>query len=461
MSHECGDGNDLRFLVKLLSGPHAGAEIELDSRDSMLHIGSGGDEDLVLSDALVSADHAELFLADNALQIKSTGGIVFLDGKQIDKNEQVKVENFQFITIGLTHLVAGPADGEWPRLTAQDAPPLETAAENYAAGNADEATGVSSSEPDAIKAEKLSKEQKTRTLRRVGIFFTILGILAFGLIAISLTPKKKRMTTVELEKVLQAQVADMNYMSTVSVRKNREQIVIDGYVPTNMEVRELRTSLMATYPGIHYNVRSTEKISETLEEMLRSADGAFRVVPLQPGVFSIVGYTLNGDAWQTLRMRLVSDVAGVKKIRNDVMTPDKVASVAQDIFAANGLRNIAAEPEAHRIFFHGKISSLQVDQWKAAAESLIQTFSDIIPVEFDVQTFSAQTETAINAFFPAPIQSITVGSRGLGWVATLDGKKYFSGSFLPSGWRVDAIEVGGLRLSREGKQVSMRLEELQ
>ncbi|MDR2576589.1 MAG: type III secretion system inner membrane ring subunit SctD [Puniceicoccales bacterium] len=454
------NGVGQRFLVKLLSGPHAGAEVELDEHDSRLRIGSGNDADLVLADALVNAEHAEIFLEGGSLYVKVLGGPVFVDGKRISGDEAFALQNFQFITIGVTHFITGPADGEWPQISAQDAPHLDVEE-----GNAtnDEAPAKSrDSISVGIDQVKMAKDKRqSKTMRRVGLFFAILIILLLGLFVIAMLPKKKRISPLELEKTLQAQIADMNYISTVTLRKDREQFVVEGYVPTNMEVRELRTVLMSIYPGIHFNVRSTEKITETLEEMLRTIEGTFRVIPIQPGVFSVIGYTLNGDAWQALRMRLLSDVAGVKKIRNDVMTPDKVVSVTQDILASNGLREVVAEPEAMRIFFHGKISVLQTEQWKVAAETLIQTFSDIIPVEFDVQTFSAQTETAISAFFPTQIQAITVGSRGLSWITTVDGKKYFPGSFLPSGWRVDSIEIGGLRLGREGKQVNMRLEELQ
>jgi type III secretion system YscD/HrpQ family protein len=432
----------------------------MDARDSRLCVGSGSTADLVLADALVAKEHAEFTLVDGKLLVKSLGGKLFLDGKQLVDQDPVELKNFQFLTVGVTQMVTGPAEGEWPPINVQNAPALEQLADEVPQEVAKTAA-TAAANPSASRAIREQAAKKAKKRRRLGVFFFTLALFVVGIIALALAPQKKKVTPAELEKILQAQVADMNYFSTVAVHTERGQIIVDGYVPTNRELRELRTALAATHPGIQYNVRSNEKIVETVEEMLRSIDGSLRVIPMQAGVYSIVGYAFNGDSWQKLRPRLLSDVAGVRKIQNDVMTPERVVSLAQATFNERGLRNIAIDPEANRIFIHGTISVLQSEQWKLTVEDLIQTFADIVPLEFDIQTYSAQTETSGGAFFPAAIQSITISSSGLSWIATNAGKKYFIGSFLPSGWRVDSIAVDGLSLSRDGKQITMHLEALQ
>jgi type III secretion system YscD/HrpQ family protein len=280
---------------------------------------------------------------------------------------------------------------------------------------------------------------------------------------LSLIPEKmKQVSLPEIAKILQVQVADMNYLATVSVTLDKNQLIVDGVVPTNMEQRELRSALATTYAGIQFNVRSGERIIGDIEDAVRSVSPNLRVTPLQPGVYSIAGYVYNADAWAKVRNQLILDVPGVKKIQNDVMTPDKIltlASATLSQFALSQQVTISVEPQ--RIFFQGKISVLQLDAWKKASDEILKTFGGLIPVEFDVQTISAQAETASNSFFPLPIQSISISSGGLSWVTTSDGKKYFSGSFLPSGWRIDEVTIDGLKLSREGKQISMHLEALE
>jgi type III secretion system YscD/HrpQ family protein len=253
----------------------------------------------------------------------------------------------------------------------------------------------------------------------------------------------------------------MGYSSAVSVHLDRGQISAEGLVATNLELRDLRNTLMETYSGIHFQVRSGERICEAIEEILGEMETKLRVVNLQPGVYSVVGYVSNVDKWQKILPRIATDVPGVKKFQNDVTTPEKVITTSQALLNQYGFgRSVAVIPEAGRILYQGKISVLQAEQWKKAVEDLIQAFGDLVAMEFDVQTHSAQTETTNTGFFPQPIQSITISSSGLSWIVTSDGKKYFIGSFLPSGWRVDAIAIDGLSLSRDGKQVTMHLEAL-
>ena len=447
------------YRIKLLSGPHTGAEVEMDTNDSILTVGSGDSAELLLADALVKPLHAEISCDSGQIFVKSLGGRTFLNGKPLKGDGPTAIGDFQFVTVGTTHMLIGPSDGDWVLHDSDATPALEISDEEVPREVSSKVN--MSADSTILRAARERVERVRRRKRRIKVFlYTVSTIVAVFLVA-CLIPKKKLPNAVDTEKTIRSQIAAMGQYPAVSVRVDRGQVVIDGYVQTNGDLQDLRTIVNASYPGVHYGVRSQERIVGAIEEQLRAIDGKFRVTQLQPGAYAIGGYVYDADSWQKTRSRLASDVPGVKKIQNDVMTPDQVSSLAQDVLARTGLtRYINVVPEATRVLFHGKISSLQMEQWKSAAEDFIQTFADVVPLDFDVQTLSAQTETSVNAFFPQPIQSITIGSSGLSWVATGDGHKYFIGSFLPSGWRVDAIETDGLSLSREGKRINMRLEAL-
>ncbi|MDR3117276.1 MAG: type III secretion system inner membrane ring subunit SctD [Puniceicoccales bacterium] len=457
---ETDAGETPSFLLRLISGPHAGAEVLLDGQDPRVVLGSGEGADVVLADALVEPEHVEISLREGKLFIRSLGGRVFVGGKPIDE-EMVPLLPFQFVTVGTTQLVGGPAEGEWPQLRAGDAPRLE---ELVTEVPAEVLAKVKVPTLDARAAKAAHGEAVRVKQRRKRIRIMLAGALVlFGVIvALALRPEEKKLNLGEVAKILQAQVADLNLFPAVTVTLENGQMLVDGYVTTNMELRELRNTLTATYPGVLLRVRSGEKIVEGLEEILSEMGGNLRVVTLQPGIFSVVGYVYNTDRWQRIRDRLSIEVPGVKKIQPDVTTPDRILALTAATLNQYALGTaIAVTPEANRILFKGKLSVLQLENWRKAAEDFIRTFSDLVALEFDVQTASAQTEAASNSFFPTAIQSITISSSGMSWVATTDGKRYFHGSFLPSGWRVDAIAVDGLRLSKDGRQVTMHLEALQ
>jgi type III secretion system YscD/HrpQ family protein len=447
------------YRIKLLTGPHTGAEVEMDTNDSILTIGSGDGAELLLADALVRPLHAELSCDGGQIFVKQLGGKTFLNGKPLTGEGPTAIGDFQFVTVGTTHMLIGPIDGDWSLHDGDEVPILELDDDEVPREISSKVNMVA--DQAVLRAARDRVERAARRKKRLKIFAYVVGTIVILFVATCLIPKKKSPNAADTEKIIRSQLAAMGQYPAVSVRADRGQIIVDGYVQTNADLQDLRTIIGTAYPGVHYAVRSQERIISAIDEQLRSLDGRFRVTQLQPGAYAIGGYVYDADTWQKTRSRLTSDVAGVKKIQNDVLTPDQILAMAQEVLSRNGLsRYIGVVPEANRILFHGKISSLQMEQWKSAAEDFIQTFADTVPLDFDVQTLSAQTETSVNAFFPQPIQSITIGSSGLSWVATGDGHKYFIGSFLPSGWRVDAIESDGLSLSREGKRINMRLEAL-
>ncbi|MDR0339985.1 MAG: type III secretion system inner membrane ring subunit SctD [Puniceicoccales bacterium] len=448
------------YRVKLITGPHAGAEVEMDGNDARLTLGSGDGAELLLSDALVQPLHAELTYDKGQVFVKSLSGKTFLNGKLLQGENPTVVGDFQFVTVGATHILIGPIDGEWSNYGPNDVPNLEVEESEVPKeifGKAD-----LSAEPATLRAARREVETARRRKRRARLLIFVGGIFLVAMLAILCWPKKRQIGPADIEKAVRTQLATMEQFPAVTVRAERGQVVVDGYVPTNIDLRDLRTILQAAYPSVHCVVRSQERVTSAVEDLLRTMSGCrLQIIQMQPGAYVIEGYVYDEDAWQKVRSRISTDVPGVRKIQNDVLTPSQVLESTREMLGRHGLaRQITVLPMEEKIFFQGKISALQMEQWKSAAEDFIQTFSNHVALEFDVQTLSAQTETSINAFFPEPIRSITIGSGGLSWVATGDGRKYFNGAFLPSGWRMDGITADGLSFSREGRRINMRLDGL-
>ncbi|MDR1456747.1 MAG: type III secretion system inner membrane ring subunit SctD [Puniceicoccales bacterium] len=443
------------FLLRLLSGPHAGAEVELDEHDQEVTIGSDDSCDLVLADVLAARKHAAFRYDGGELHLKPLDGQVFLNGKLVT-TEFVNVPAFQFVTIGTTQIVAGATDAEWPSLSLADAPPLEKPLEMPP----DTAGDPASIDGSATATQKAVGEMERRKLRR--IIFSGIGVLVGGLVVLMLLPDRNKPNLVENEKIIRAEIANLDHRANVDVRVEAGRIIVEGYVPTNAQLRTLKNELLQITTAIQFNVRSEERIIQAIEDSVRDIDGAVRVVPITPGVYSIAGYVHNTERWQRIRGRLDQDIPGVKKINSDIMTPESVQTLAHTTLDEYGLReHISVFPESGRVIFRGAVSALLAEKWRMAAEDIIQTFANIIPVTFDVQSQSAQSDPAGNSLFAQPIQAITIGSSGMSWVTTRDGKKYFEGSFLASGWRIDAIDASGLKFSRNGTQLALRLEALQ
>ncbi|MDR0715458.1 MAG: FHA domain-containing protein, partial [Puniceicoccales bacterium] len=149
-------------LLKILSGNHQGAEVVFG--DEKVIIGNGGDSDIVLSDSMIETHHAEITFSSNEVTIKPLDGQVFVDGKLVKTESQV-VEAFQFITIGSTHIVFGPAGEPWPNISAMDAPTLEHSSEEIPPAESQAGASPMENFDDAIKAKPsdLKKIKSKRT----------------------------------------------------------------------------------------------------------------------------------------------------------------------------------------------------------------------------------------------------------------------------------------------------------
>jgi hypothetical protein len=163
----------MSFLLKIVQGPQAGAEIALVEGVS-LSVGRSDTCDIVLNDASISDKAFEL-------EVTSERVVAILPG-----GKDIKFEPFHVVTIGTTSLVVGPGEGEWkdivwPKEEEEPCPEVEN------------------SQSDS--APKCNASNKRRG-RGVGCFIFLLILLSIGCAAAWLLwthPKKVRDFTAEVK----------------------------------------------------------------------------------------------------------------------------------------------------------------------------------------------------------------------------------------------------------------------
>lgn len=98
-------------LLKVLSGPHRGAELELAPGDWTM--GADAVCDLVLSDPDVSAEHLSLRVDGNIHLSPLHGALVTLNGVPVPA-EGVELSDYAVFQLGGTHVCIGSGGEEWP-----------------------------------------------------------------------------------------------------------------------------------------------------------------------------------------------------------------------------------------------------------------------------------------------------------------------------------------------------------
>jgi type III secretion protein D len=100
-------------VLRVLSGPHRGAELPLVA--GTYAIGSGDDDAVILADPKVAAHHATLIVTADGVRCVPEGGPVRLERDEVS-GAGVALRPFQLFELGETFLAIGPKDEPWPEI---------------------------------------------------------------------------------------------------------------------------------------------------------------------------------------------------------------------------------------------------------------------------------------------------------------------------------------------------------
>ena len=102
------------WSLKVLSGPHIGAEIEIDVGNWVL--GRHEECDLVLTDDTLGDRHLELTVSDHGVQVNNlaTGQNVYLAGMK--QTDSFTLPPYAVVTAGSLYFAVGPRNQPWPDL---------------------------------------------------------------------------------------------------------------------------------------------------------------------------------------------------------------------------------------------------------------------------------------------------------------------------------------------------------
>lgn len=441
-------------LLKVLSGNHQGAEVTFGYETAI--IGASDECDVVLTDTLISPKHLELTFAADGVTIKALeNSKVFVDGRLIGE-EPTKVDNFQFITLGSTQIIIGPANQPWPSLSAADAPSLET-----------EATAVEEEETPAIQDEitlddqNLSKLKKHKLILFGGSFLILFGFsvaLLFFLSMFQDTPEPI-IEKPDVMKQLQQAVSDMGLSNDVTITKNQNGFVASGYTVSNEDLSAIRSKLSMIEPTIRRKIYSEEKILSEIAALLSSIESRPKVQAISNGVFLITGYAYDKDNWVKTRKRIIEDVPGIIDLQDEVILPAKAYSLARPIIAKYKLSDkVGILPQPDGIAIGGLVSTDEQENWMLAKMQIEKTFGDDILLKNYVKI--SDPEVIKQQYFGSEVSSVSISENGINWISFKDGSKYRVGSTLSNGFLIKEINPDNIILTKGSQTIILKIGEL-
>ncbi|MDR0595724.1 MAG: type III secretion system inner membrane ring subunit SctD [Puniceicoccales bacterium] len=446
-------------LLKILSGNHQGAEVVFG--DESVIIGNGGDSDIVLSDSMIEPHHAEMTFSSNGVTIKPLDGQVFVDGKLVKTESQV-VEAFQFITIGSTHIVFGPAGEPWPNISAMDAPTLEHSSGEISPVESQAGTSPMENFDDAIKT-KPSDLKKIKSKRTWIIGISSAFVFAFALsLLIFLSvfhEEKKPVDQPDAAKLITNKIREMGLSDTISLETDGTLYTISGYTDTNAELTTLRTDLPKITPRVKIKLYSEEHMIADMRDLMINIPSNPKIECIKPGIFLISGYVCDKDEWDKIRRRIMNDIPGLIDIQDEVILPQKAINLARPILTRYKLLGkVAVLPQSDGIAIGGLVASDEEENWKLAKIQLERTFGPDITLTNLVKV--SDPEVIKRQYFGSEVDSISISENGLNWIGFKNGTKYMVGSTLSNGYIIKEITPDTITLMKNNQTVVLRIGDI-
>lgn len=446
-----------KYLLKILSGPHQGAEVALDEGE--LLIGSSQDCDLILSDTLVSGRHLKVVVGETGVSIVPLESPVYYDGQEIAKDEYFAVEPFKFISLGSTHFVIGPTEGEWPALSAADIPDLtklekEEVVEQAVGeeGVGEEGTVVPAAlGSDEEEMKKLLKGNKNWIIGGAGV--VVLIILAIIVMFFGLRSGEME-APVDVKEAIGKVIANTGYPQAFSVDERDGMYFVKGWVDNVGERDEVQRELRKLGAHVTAEIRVETQAVENLKDLLNGLGAKFvSVDAMEPGMIRVYGYYGDDLGWETIRSDIGKDVPGLKLLKDDVMTPKKLYGIIGKVLEEDKLtERLQYVPQKEGIVMKGMISQTDIPMVKESIRHLQAEVGPGVPIKNQIVV--ARPE---DLKLDLDMDSVIIGKHG--FVITKSGQRLFEGGVLKGGYKIEKISREGIILKKDDQVITLNLGE--
>lgn len=446
-----------RYLLKILAGPHQGAEVALDNEE--LLIGSALECDFILSDALVSPEHLKIVLADDRITLVPLSAAVFVDGQEIPM-ESMDIEPFQFVTIGSTSFVIGPIEGEWPQLSSADVPELKKLEKSeHTEGQEGEREGERAEGSDKKtnkKAEDKPIEPKVSTQAMglgVAALLLLVGFIFVGAYMLLGSSATDRPSPIDYSKRVGLILDRLGLEDTFEVTNPSSGIVrVEGWVDTDKERDEILDQFKNIRSRIDLRIWSQQQVVAQTKEYFQTVRLPLDVESVSPGVVRVMGYHGDKADWRRFKDGLQQESPGIKSIVDEVMTSSEVQALSKEIFKEFDLSDkVYLEAQPHYLAAKGMITEEEIPKLSEAVKKIQDEVGFPVPIQNQIQVATVE-----QVYLDAQIDSVVVGG-GQGVIITKDGQRLFEGGVLSGGYIIVKISRDGVTLKKGDQEITLKI----
>ena len=481
------------WALKILSGPHVGAEIALDPGTWVL--GRHEECDLVLTDETLAERHLELNVSNDNVQVSNLaqGQNIYLSGDP--QPDHFELTPHTVVMAGSLYFAVGQVGQPWPELSlsgppvtprAQPAPqtPEPSAAvssefeQELQAGDnipviddrveEDELDGLSQESPETEKTEgffnrlqnvvnnyssALNSFNPARWARKhpfilagsgAGIFLTlIMGVFIW---LWSLTdPEQKALDNITPAQQAEAIINQMKLQDLQLKKLPDNSVMISGYIADNTAKDKLQTALNDSKVPYTFQAVVMNDMRATAAKVLEQYEFTLMSIELDttPGSLVLSGYAANVKEVSRIREVLKQEVHGLVTIVDQVeYQATRLKALRTMLKEKNVGQRIQLMETPGRIVLKGRLSdAAQGYHLKEIVQNFREKYQDRPKLVIDVVLPATDLATMQPLL---KIKSISLGR--IPYVILDNGEKYLRGAKLKNGYILENINLEYLTL---------------
>jgi type III secretion system YscD/HrpQ family protein len=428
-------------LIKVLNGPHSGAQCAFMDGEDLL-VGNSDGADVFLSDPHITPSHFRIRSDNGGYLITPVEGVVLIDGKRIP--EAVTVKLGQVVTAGSTSLAIGPAGTLWPSLLIPDIKAVEALAE----------VTPEEAAPPPPKPAPPAK----RGMIHGFLIASLAGVLLFSgwvLFAVGDEEKKPRMAypgdteKMRSDKVDEITVNKMNPIgerlateipgANTVIDKSRNNYQLRIFVRGEEQAKKARRMVGESGAGIFAEVVDLDEIDQILRDILKEQNLSINALAQSDGTVDFSGYIANKSEIDQLALEVATELPFLAQHYELILygdqTADQINMMLESFNLAASVKATAANDGIH---FVGSLQPSQQKAWEKAFSAINAKYGAALK-EFDEVTFGGAGSAApeLQKLLGAPVVGITFGSSA--WIELANGSRLFQGSSVGNGMTLQKI----------------------
>lgn len=436
-------GDSKALLLKLLTGPHAGATLPL--APGVYEIGRSDRCDIILNDPEIAPRHARLVVSGSQVELVPLAQPLLVNGQPL-YDMQAMLQRLQPVTVGGTMLAVGVTDDDWVGLLDGGVAPADSPAGNASAGGP--ASGTAAATHMCQAAAQLAQiahlpKVQTRRAYSMGAGFLLVACVLLVVTAANTKPAGN-------PEALRAPLAQVHRIVTdlqlplLDITTDRNGIVkISGYVDNSRQRQRLDRALRPLGNRIRHRIWAQDDMLASVDDTLRQLGvSTIRAVSAAKGKVMVSGYIGEQQRWAKIKKSLQEDVSGVLSIDDTGIDSlqDRLTALRERVSRKKLGEKLQLAITDEAITVLGALSPADLKRWRGVERQFKKDFGGLPALRVNINQ--------------APDLKLAIRGVSIGiapFITTTDGGKFMEGSTLSNGYVVKSIRPDRLILSKDNQ----------